>query len=143
MAKRSKSNGKLATLHRRYGWTALLFWLIFGATLEALQGFKMSAYLLDELRREFWMLAHFHGATLALVNLVYIQWATAPSLSPGQRRWASYSLVAGSILMPLGFFLGGWIHFEGDPGLGIFLAPPGAAAILLTVILQTVGAWRQ
>jgi hypothetical protein len=44
--------------------------------------------------------------------------------------------------MPLGFFLGGLFHYEGDPGLGIFLAPPAALAILLAVALQTIGAWR-
>jgi hypothetical protein len=133
---------RLARLHRRYGWTALLIWLSFGTLLESLNGFRSSAYLLDPLRREFWTLAHFHGALLALLNLVYIRWAENPALNAERRRWASYALIAGSILMPLGFFLGGMFHYEGDPGLGIFLAPPAALAILLAVALQTIGAWR-
>lgn len=129
--------------HRRYGWTALFLWLIFGYLLEAFQGFKTAAYLLDTVRRELWTLAHFHGVALALVNLIYVQWAENPQLSLAQRQWASRALIVGSILMPLGFFLGGLVHYEGDPGLGIFLAPPGALLILITVGLQTLVAWRE
>ena len=77
---------RLARLHRRYGWTALLIWLSFGTLLESLNGFRSSAYLLDPLRREFWTLAHFHGALLALLNLIYIRWAENPALSAEQRR---------------------------------------------------------
>ncbi|MCA9982314.1 MAG: hypothetical protein KDD89_15825, partial [Anaerolineales bacterium] len=80
------------------------------------------------------------GATLALVNLVYIPFAE--SVPPAWRKSASWSLVVGSFLMPLGFFLGGLVHFEGDPGYGIFLAPLAAVCILLTIGLQVVAAWR-
>ena len=132
----------LSRTHRRYGWVALFFWLLFGLLLETLHGFKISDYLLDPLRREFWGLAHFHGATLALLNLIYIQWAESPTLNAAQRLWASRTLIGGSVLMPLGFFLGGLIHFEGDPGLGIFLAPVGALFILYAVALQVGNAWK-
>lgn len=131
----------LALRHRRYGWAALLLWLLFGLILEMLHGFKFSNYLLDPIRKEFWSLAHFHGAALALANLIYVQWVDAPL--PAQRNLASYCLLIGSILMPLGFFLGGLVHFEGDPGIGIFLAPPGALLILVAVYLQVVVAFKQ
>ncbi len=133
---------KLAPRHGRFGWAWLLLWLLVGFTLEMLHGFKANAYLLDPIRREFWTLAHFHGVALALVNLIYVRWAEGNQLPTGQRNLASWALMAGSVLMPLGFFLGGLVHFEGDPGLGIFLAPPGALLILLTVCLQTIAAWR-
>jgi hypothetical protein len=133
---------KLARRHGRFGWTWLLLWLLLGFTLEMLHGFKISEYLLDSIRREFWTLAHFHGVTLALVNLIYVRWAESEQLPVNQRNLASWSLIAGTVLMPVGFFLGGLIHFEGDPGLGIFLAPPGALLILFTVLLQTIAAWR-
>lgn len=133
---------KLAPRHGRFGWTWLLLWLLVGVTLEMLHGFKASDYLLDPIRREFWTLAHFHGVALALVNLIYVRWAEGDQLPTGQRNLASWALMAGSVLMPLGFFLGGLFHFEGDPGLGIFLAPPGALLILFTVCLQTLAAWQ-
>ncbi len=132
----------LAVWHQRFGWTTLLGWLVFGTLLEAAHGFKLADYLLNPVRREFWQLAHFHGATLALVNLVYMRWAETPGLSPNLRRWASRALLAGSALMPLGFFLGGLWHFDGDPGWGIFLSPPGAVFIIFTLGVQTWAAWR-
>ena len=140
--KQTHSAQKLNRRHRRFGWTWLLIWLLFGLVLEMLNGFKASSYLIEPVRREFWQLAHFHGVTLALVNLIYVRWAEKEPLSLGQQNLASWSLIIGSVLMPLGFFLGGLFHFEGDPGLGIFLSPPGALFISITVFLQTLAAWR-
>jgi hypothetical protein len=133
---------KLGRRHGRFGWTTVLLWLTFGFVLVMLHGFKSTDYLLDPIRREFWTLAHFHGVTLALVNLIYVHWAENETLRPNRQTLASWTLIGGSILMPVGFFLGGLIHFEGDPGLGIFLAPPGALLILFTVFLQTMAIWR-
>src|SRR5262245_18837062 len=99
-----------ARAHLRYGWSALAVWLGFGVTLEALLGFKSVPYLLDPMREELWRLAHFHGALLALVNLVYVTWADRDTLAPGTRRLASRALLAGSVLLPAGFFLGGIGH---------------------------------
>ena len=130
-----------ARLHRRFGWTALLAWMTFGLVIESFHGFKLGTYLLDPLRREFWTLAHFHGALLSMLNLVYVRWAEAPGLSPGARANASRALIAGSVLMPLGFALGGAWHYEGDPGLGIALAPLGALLLLYPVALQMSAAW--
>jgi hypothetical protein len=133
----------LACRHRRFGWTALLVWMSGGLLLELFHGFKLGSYLLDPLRRELWTLAHFHGALLSVVNLVYLRWAEAPGLSASARERASRALIAGSVLMPVGFLLGGLFHYEGDPGLGIFLAPLGALALLYPVALQTLGAWKR
>jgi hypothetical protein len=134
---------RLALVHRRFGWTALLVWMCGGLMLELFHGFKLGGYLLDPLRREFWTLAHFHGALLSVVNLVYVRWAEAPGLPAATRRRASAALIAGSVLMPLGFLLGGAWHYEGDPGFGIFLAPVGALALLYPVALQTRAAWER
>ncbi len=129
--------------HRRFGWTTLFIWLSFGFTIEALLGFKASGLLLDSIRREFWKLAHFHGALLALINLVYVRWADDPRLAPAFRRWASSALLGGSLLLPLGFFLGGAVHYEGDPGLGIFLVPAGGLLILYGVGVHAAASWRR
>lgn len=139
----AETDGALLRLHRLFGWTTLLLWLLFGTTLEALHGFKVADYLLNDVRREFWSLAHFHGVAFALVNLVYVRWAEADGLSAAQRQWASRGLLAASVLMPVGFVLGGLTPFEGDPGVGIFLSPLGAAALLATAGLQAMAAWKE
>ena len=133
----------LAHRHRRFGWTALFVWMCGGLVLELFHGFKQAGYLLDPLRRELWTLAHFHGSLLSVVNLVYVRWAEAPGLSAAARERASRALIAGSVLMPVGFLIGGLFHYEGDPGLGIALAPLGALALLYPVALQARGAWRR
>ncbi len=138
----TRGEAGLARVHRRFGWTSLFVWMTGGLLLESLQGWKSAAYLLDPLRRELWLLAHFHGALLAVVNLVYVRWAESPGLAGGARTLASRALLAGSVLLPLGFLLGGLQHFEGDPGWGIFLAPVGGAALLVTTFLQVRAAWR-
>ena len=133
----------LARLHRRFGWTALLVWMCGGLVLELFHGIKAGGYLLDPLRRELWTLAHFHGALLSVVNLAYVRWAEAPGLSAAQRVNASRALIAGSVMLPLGFLLGGIHHYEGDPGIGIFLAPLGAVAVIIAVAIQTRAAWSR
>ena len=42
-------------------------------------------------------------------------------------------LIGASILMPGGFFLGGWVTYGGDPGLRIFLLPIGAFLLFMGV----------
>ena len=133
----------LGLVHRRFGWTALFAWMTFGLVVEFLHGIKLGGYLLDPLRREFWTLAHFHGALLAVVNLAYVRWAESPALAAGRRVTASRCLLAGSVLMPVGFLLGGIAHYEGDPGVGIFLAPLGALLLLVAVGLQMRAAWTR
>lgn len=132
MTLRDRQAAAPSRLHERYGWTALLLFLAFGFLLEGLLGFKDVGYLMDPMRREFWQLAHFHGAALALVNLVYARSGARPSRA----------LVAGSLLLPLGFLLGGLQHYEGDPGPGIFLVPPGALLVLAAVAREAAAAWR-
>ena len=51
-------------------------------------------------------------------------------------RLASTCLNAASVLLPGGFFAGGIYIYDGDPGLGVFLAPIGGLA--LGLLLFTV-----
>ena len=115
--------------HERFGWTALAVALAFGMALEGMHGFKVEAIALDTLTREMWSLAHFHAVGLALVNIVYAG------------RGRSWPLLAGSVLLPLGFFLGGVGHYESDPGIGILLAPAGAALVVYAVGRRAYDAW--
>ena len=55
----------------RYGFTALLLFVLGGLSLEFLHLIKAPWYLENHLRRELWVLAHAHGALLALFNLIY------------------------------------------------------------------------
>ncbi|MFN0151194.1 MAG: hypothetical protein ACKVU1_10880 [bacterium] len=139
---RSTSASSLAKRHRRFGWTLLFVYLLFGYTLEAFEGFKAESFVLDAIRREFWSLAHFHGALLGLLNIVYAPRAEPEGMSAASARRASASLIAGSVGLPLGFFLGGLVHHEGEPGAGIFLVPVAALFLLYAVGAQAAAAWR-
>lgn len=130
-------------VHARFGWTLLLVSLVFGAVLETLEGFRWAPLVRDAWMQRLWSLAHFHGAAFGLLNLIYVPWADVPALSEGRRASASWMLRVGSAVMPLGFLLGAIGHPEGDPSMGIFLAPVGALFILYTVVLQTLAAWRR
>jgi hypothetical protein len=128
--------------HTRFGWTLLLLSLTFGTVLEALEAFRWAPLLADVLKHRLWALAHFHGAALGLLNLVYVRWEDTRALGEAARRHASRALLLGSTALPLGFLLGGIAHPEGDPSLGIFLAPVGALLVLSAVAAQTFAAWR-
>ena len=56
-------------------------------------------------------------------------------VSSHSRSLASRCLLGGLVLMPLGFFLGGCFIHDGDPGLGVLLAPPGALLLLVALFL--------
>jgi hypothetical protein len=47
------------------------------------------------------------------------------------------------VLLPLGFVVGGIWFYGGDPGLGVFLVPVGALALLASVTLTALGLHRR
>ena len=120
--------------HLRFGWWSLFAYLSLGLGLEALHGFKLGWYLDvgNEMRRLMFTLAHAHGTLLALVNLAagltlrFVKDLVLP-------RYASFSLIAAGVLLPLGFLLGGIQIYGGDPGVGIVLVPIGGFFLLYGV----------
>ncbi|MBI2928637.1 MAG: hypothetical protein HYY24_23475 [Verrucomicrobia bacterium] len=121
----------------RFGWWSLLVFLTLGFILEVLHAFKVRAYLdvSNSTRRLMWTLAHAHGTLLALVNIAFgltLQWL--PGWEPRLRDFASTCLIAATLLIPGGFFLGGAYIHAGDPGIGIFLLPLGALLLFLGVL---------
>jgi hypothetical protein len=127
----------LSMRHLRFGWWSLLVFLSFGLVLEALHGFKVGWYLeiANSSRRLAWTLAHAHGTLLALINLLFgATLRRLPAWSARARRFASYSLLAATVLLPAGFFLGGLFPYEGDPGLGIFLVPVGGGLLAMSIL---------
>lgn len=116
----------------RQAWISLALWISFGLLLEGLIGFRTPALLDDPVRREMLRLAHAHGT---LMNLVLLAAALCQRLEMIRlARWSSLSLRAAVVLLPVGFLLGGLWHFEGDPGLGIFLVPLGAVLLLASAL---------
>ena len=136
---------------RRFAWTSLFAWVLFGLALEAAHGFKMSVYLDDSLRRTLLRLAHAHGVILSLVVLAYgdrgaplLAPASSPSSSSGTRsRRVGGLLRAGALLVPLGFALSAIRASESDPSLPILLVPLGGVALLGALGQVAFGAWRQ
>ena len=132
-----------ARRHLRFGWWSLLVFAAAGLGLETLHGFKVAAYLdvSNETRRLMWTLAHAHGTLLSLVHAAFAFTCFAFPTRPGRgaaRRIASALLIASSVLLPGGFFLGGTFVYEGDPGLGVWLVPLGALALFLAVLLTAI-----
>jgi hypothetical protein len=128
--------------HLQFGWWSLLIFLFIGLALESMHGFKIGFYLdvSNETRRLLWTLAHAHGALLGLVHLGF---ALTCHLLPG--NWAnkpSALLMASTILLPGGFFLGGLGIIGGDPGPGIILVPIGALTLITAVFLIGLGSGK-
>jgi hypothetical protein len=119
----------LCTRHRKLGWYGLLVFASLGLVLETLHAFKLGFYLdVDsETRRLLWRLAHAHGALLGLVNIAFA--AALPHTESRARQrldLASACLIGATVLLPLGFFVGGSFATAGDPGVGVLLVPVGA-----------------
>ena len=118
----------------RFGWWSLLVFLSLGGVLETLHGFKIGWYVDvgNETRRLMFTLAHAHGTLLALVNIVVglmVRILDRFAL----RSSVSFALIWAAILLPGGFFLGGIVIYDGDPGLGVWLVPIGAALLFYSI----------
>jgi len=125
---------QLADRNLRFGWWSLLVFLSLGAVLETMHGFKIGWYVDvgNETRRLMFTLAHAHGTLLALVNIA--AGLTARNVDRLElRRSVSVALIWAAILLPAGFFLGGIVIYDGDPGLGVWLVPIGAALLFYSI----------
>ncbi len=118
--------------HLLLGWGALALFACVGTCLEALHGFKIGAYLDvgNETRRLMWRLGHAHGA---LIGIVHILWAMTLAKSHRALPWVSRSLTTALVMLPAGFLIGGGVLYGGDPGIGIFLVPPGALVFVFAL----------
>ncbi len=140
-------NHSLIRAHLAIGWVSLVAFVTMGILLEYMHGFRVPSYMNvgeAEIRRQMWTLAHAHGV---LISLVHIAFAATLYITTSRRQRgysvASACLTAAGILMPLGFFLGGVYVYPGDPGMGIFLVPPGAILLLAAVSLVAIGVTRE
>jgi hypothetical protein len=117
----------------RFGWWSLFVFLFLGLGLETLHGFKLGWYVDvgNETRRLMFTLAHAHGTALALVNIA--AGLTTRTKGFDLRPSISVTLIWTTVLLPGGFFLGGIVTYDGDPGLGIWLVPIGALLLFYAV----------
>ena len=131
------SRADYAGRHLRFGWWSLLVFLSLGLVLDALHGFKVGWYLdvANEARRLTWTLAHAHGVLLSILNVVFSLTLSGTSGAFARLRLISGCLIGATVLMPVGFFLGGILIHGGDPGIGIFAVPPGALLLFAGVYL--------
>jgi hypothetical protein len=114
------------------GWLSIAAWMTFGLLLEGFLGYKIPTYLQDQQRRELFRLAHTHGTFSGLLLLIAALATQRFSLAPP--RTAQLALRIGTVLMPLGFLIAGIWHYEGDPGLAIWLVPPAALMIIFGAV---------
>jgi len=131
---RTQTIRKNAHRNLRFGWWSLLVFLSLGAVLETLHGFKIGWYVDvgNETRRLMFTLAHAHGTLLALINIA--AGLTARKVDRFELRSSvSFALIWAAILLPAGFFLGGIVIYDGDPGLGVWLVPVGAILLFYSV----------
>ena len=125
---------QLADRNLRFGWWSLLVFLSLGAVLETMHGFKIGWYVDvgNETRRFMFTLVHAHGTLLVFVNIVV--GLTVRNVDRFElRRSVSVALIWAAILLPAGFFLGGIVIYDGDPGLGVWLVPIGAALLFYSI----------
>ena len=131
---RAQTIKKNAHRNLRFGWWSLLVFLSVGGALETLHGFKIGWYVDvgNETRRLMFTLAHAHGTLLALINIA--AGLTARKVDRFELRSSvSFALIWAAILLPAGFFLGGIVTYDGDPGLGVWLVPVGAILLFYSV----------
>lgn len=126
----------------RWGWTLLAIFLLGGLTLEFLHLVKAPWYLEVRIRRELWVLAHAHGALMALLCLLFAHSAQACLQQERKRALAGRLLRWGAVLVPAGFLLGGIGNSESDPSLFIIATPIGALMVLHAVASMALGALR-
>ena len=129
---------------RRFGWTALAAWSLFGLALEAAHGFKLAVFLDDQLRHTLLRLAHAHGVVLALVVLAFGSGAGALYADdpPAKARRTGALIRAGALVVPLGFALSAVAPHEADPGFPVLLVPAGAVLLIGGLARAALRAWR-
>src|SRR5581483_11175692 len=129
-----------ADLLLRQGWASIALWMSIGLLLEGLLGYKIPAYLNDPQRRELFRLGHTHGT---LLGILLIAAALVLQRGVAVARTALLALRTGAVLMPAGFFVAGIWHSEGDPGLTIWLVPPGALLVIYAAVAFTLAHFKK
>jgi hypothetical protein len=129
---------RLVRRHLAFGWWSLTVFTALGLLLEAAHGLKLGWYLdvASATRRLSFTLGHAHGTLLGVLNLAFAFSLRHARMSPAAAARASFALRAVTVLLPLGFLIGGVAFYAGDPGFAIVLVPP--SGVLLVVALAMI-----
>ena len=128
---------RLIRRHLAFGWWSLAVFTALGLVLEAAHGLKLGWYLdaSAATRRLSFTLAHAHGTLLGVVHIAFALSLGRIRLSDVAVARASFALRAATVLLPLGFLLGGLAFYAGDPGFAIALVPPSGALLLIALVM--------
>jgi hypothetical protein len=131
----------LVRRHLAFGWWTVAVFTAFGLVLESAHGLKLGWYLDlgNATRRLMFTLGHAHGTLLGLANIAFALSVPRVELTEIAGARASFALRVATIAMPLGFVLGGFSFYAGDPGLGIALVPPSALLAIIAFVIVARG----
>jgi hypothetical protein len=131
----------LVRRHLAFGWWLVAVFTAFGLLLEAAHGLKLGFYLDvgSATRRLSFTLGHAHGTLLGFANVAFALSIEKAKMSGLARARVSFLLRSASVLMPLGFILGGLSTYAGDPGFGIVLVPPAGVALVIALVFLARG----
>ncbi|HEX2685723.1 MAG TPA: hypothetical protein VHN14_03855 [Kofleriaceae bacterium] len=127
--------------HLAFGWWSLTVFTALGLLLEAGHGIKLGWYLDlgNATRRLSLTLGHAHGTLLGFLNLAFAFSLRHARMSPVAAARASFALRAVTVLLPLGFLIGGIAFYAGDPGFAIVLVPPSGALLVVALAMVAHG----
>ncbi len=138
---RDDETDALVRRHLAFGWWSITVFTALGLLLEAGHGLKLGWYLdvSNATRRLSFTLGHAHGTLLAVLNLAFAFSLRHAKLSAAAAARASFALRAVTVLLPLGFLLGGIVFYAGDPGFAIVLVPPSGALLVIALAMVAHG----
>jgi hypothetical protein len=96
-------------------------------------------YLDNPVRQNLWRAGHAHAGVLVILTLVGLLLVDQADLSSDLRWLVRYALVAGPILMPLGFFLSIASPRAQSPNQLIYLVPLGGVSLSVGAVILGLG----
>jgi hypothetical protein len=110
-----------------------------GARLLRMIWAREPGYLDNPVRQNLWRAGHAHAGVLVLLTLVGLLLLDHADLSSGLQWVVRYALVAGPILMPLGFFLSVASPRAEQPNGLIYLVPLGGFSLSVGAVILGIG----
>lgn len=110
-----------------------------GARLLRMIFRREPGYLDNPVRQNLWRAGHAHAGVLVILTLVGLLLVDQADLSSNLRWLVRYALVAGPILMPLGFFLSIASPRAQSPNQLIYLVPLGGVSLSVGAVILGLG----
>lgn len=106
--------------------------------LKAIWG-REPGYLDNPVRQDFWRAGHAHAGVLVILALLGMILVDQADISSGLKSLVRYTLVAGPILMPLGFFLSVASPRAQQPSRLAWLIPLGGLSVSVGALTLGIG----